>query len=300
MFMSLFKINKLLIITIFMIAINTFGSVQAWTGSGHRHVSMIAWSRMTPEAQEMAYTLLKSGIDAPNTPCDESSFVNLPTPRDVFVGAASWLDCARSTPPEEAHVMHADRTQLCPNTNVPTGCKDKHCASDALNQAIADLNNKNNSVKTRRIALKLIIHLMGDLHQPLHAAEAADPIHNGGTTTVLTDPQSNPIILHQYWDYNVIQNLSNHKAHINSLIVTHASEWGKGSIDDWVRQTVEQVPNAVYREPLRSVMCDPSKMTRPVLLTPEYIAAASDFADLKIAQAGVRLALILNRAASQH
>ncbi len=279
--------KKLITLLTLIVVMSTLNIANAWTGSGHRRVAMLAWARLTPEAQQMATYLLNSGDDAPSLNCKT----------DPFDVAASWLDCVRDKGPVQAAVMHADRTQLCKNITIPTACKSQHCATDALKQAVIDLNDKASSIQKRRIALKIIMHLVGDLHQPLHAAQAADPIHNGGTTTVLTEPNSQPIVFHQYWDYNVIQNLRFHKANLNTLIKAHASEWEKGSIDDWVHETVEEAPDTVYKAPLKEVMCDPNKMKTPVLLTKEYMDAATAFADYKIAQAGVRLALILNKAA---
>jgi hypothetical protein len=298
----LFKLKSMLMMLVLLTAITaSSNSAQAWNRAGHERIAGIAWGRLTPEAQKMVHKLLISGVDSPGTPCDETSFINLPTPKNVFIGSASWLDCARTTPPEEAHVMHADRTQLCPGVNLPSACKSRHCASDALNSALEKFRDPQNSIRTRRIALKMIIHLMGDLHQPLHAAQAADPIHNGGTMKIITSPAAESITMHQFWDSlpsrMVSARASEYRISTPLLPEEDAPQWHFGTVDKWLSETVSQTVEHVNYPPLKVAMCNPSLMQKPILITPAYMKQAKAFADYKVAQAGVRLARIINRVA---
>jgi len=301
----LFKPQKRLMMLILLTAITASSNfAHAWTHTGHERVAEIAWARLTPEAQKMVYKILISGADTPGTPCDEKSFTQLANPKDVFIGSASWADCARNnTQLAEAKVMHADKTQLCPGVNIPTTCKSGRCATEALNSALEQFRNPNNPIRTRRIALKMIIHLMGDLHQPLHAAQAADPIHNGGTMRIITSPTADPITMHQFWDRMPAYSASGRttEARIANIALPEEPvfQWHQGTVDKWVNETVSQTAEHVYYPPLKEAMCNPSLMKDPILVTPAYMKQATAFADFKVAQAGVRLARVINRVADE-
>jgi len=280
--------SNILAVLLFILT-NQFSVAHAWNNVGHRWIADIAWNRMTPKAQNMAFTLLTSGVDSQT--CDARIFANPTNPEDVFVGAATWLDCSRGAdkiPVYESYV-HADRYPLCPAMPPPQS----YPASDELKKAMADLVNPKNTIQLRRESLKVIIHLVGDLHQPLHTATTLD--HLGGGTMVIPGSQEVPTNLHAYWDSNVVAMAKADKATVNNLIKTQAAQMEQGTWNEWEQETIVEANQVAYKALLGSVMCNKPSGT-PITITPQYASEATRLGELKIAQAGIRLALILNLA----
>lgn len=264
-------------------------SAYAWNGVGHSKVASIAWSRLTPAVQKKLMTLLKSGDDVPGSGCTY----------DTIEKGATWLDCIRTKiddPERKISPFHADRRQVCEKVDVPSSCKSKICATEKLKSAIETLNKKEDTAE-RRIALKQVLHLMGDLHQPLHVFQAADPSSNGNNLKVKVGEKGKEVTTHQYWDNEVTADIKNYQATFDKMIKEFGSEMEKGDLDAWLEETVTEGTNMVYAPPLNEPMCDAEKIkAKTWVLTPEYIENSKHFAYYQIAKAGVRLALILNKA----
>ena len=79
--------------------------------------------------------------------------------------------------------------QICPGGN---------CASVQLERQLTILADRSQATKTRNKALKWIVHLVGDIHQPLHAADNADR----GGNSVLVRGAAN---LHAAWDVAIVR-----------------------------------------------------------------------------------------------
>ena len=283
-------IAKTFITTFLLVIVSSLNSAHAWSGSGHRFIAQTAWSLMTPEAQTMANTLINSGIDAPGTTCTENTFVN----------SATWLDCVRGAikvAPWDK-ILHADRYPLCPGI-FPNGER-PHYSSDALKQAISNINDRGAPISTRRVALKIILHLVGDLHQPLHSATTFD--HLGGDTLVLTpqaDQWPNPINLHEYWDVYVARYVRNsNKNAMLAIINSDRRNIEQGSIDSWMAETAQQALNTAYAGLLGMSQICQRPSTTPIVIPQSYDIAARQVGTLKMAQASVRLAYILNQVAA--
>lgn len=264
-----------------------------WTGSGHRWVAGIAWDHMTPEAQETIHNLLISGQDIPE--CEKDIISNTGNKKKAFVGAASWSDCVRGKP--GFGMYHADRYPLCLGLGR-SACKSKHCASDSLLEAIKNLGDPSISQEIRRRAVKTIIHLVGDLHQPLHVV-ATGPID----MMIRKSAISTPSRLHEYWDYDVMVGVKEKQKALFDLIKTQGTAMQQGTWNDWINETVAQGKKMAYGELLggEAGMCTAiqSVGNLPVVLPPEYANKASDLGIIKIAQAGMRLAKIFNQTTSE-
>jgi hypothetical protein len=285
-------VNKLINFIALLLGISCFNTAYAWSGVGHRLIASIAWSQMTPDAQKMAVQLLISGHDSPNTPCENAILDKSKNAENTFVGAASWLDCVRSFKNEfpQFSMYHADRYPLCSGLGI-SKCKTSHCATDSLKQAIEDINSPASTIEKQRIALKIIIHLMGDLHQPLHVV-ATGPIE-----VKIQNSEGNQVIgLHAYWDSNVSQTVRSNKL-LRELIANKSTEMAQGTLDDWMAETENQGREIAYGELLGTQAMCKTISDIPVTLTPNYEEKATNLGTLKIAEAGVRLAVVLNQAA---
>ncbi|WP_454782403.1 S1/P1 nuclease [Legionella sp. WA2022007384] len=160
----------------------------AWNAAGHKVVAQIAYDNLSPKARDMCYKYLRSRTHN--------------TPNSSFVSASTWMDDIRWRGVYWYDVMHyidipfsSDGTRLPPieSTN----------AIKTIKQASAVLSSKKTNPSDKKLALRMLIHIAGDIHQPLHAVTQVSAQHPmgdlGGNLFLLG---KNPVgsNLHQYWD----------------------------------------------------------------------------------------------------
>lgn len=169
----------------------------AWGPGGHMMTAKIAFDRLNPRAKAQVKTLLAIPIDPAAVSAQSTDFVN----------AAHWADDLRSVPAfkflEPLHYIDkpfsTDGTRLpaIPAPNIITALRD--------NVKILRTSRDKNA---RARALRLIIHFVGDIHQPLHCADRVSSAlpggdHGGNLVIIkIADAQGNlrSINLHSYWD----------------------------------------------------------------------------------------------------
>lgn len=210
-----------LTVSMFCLSLVAFG----WGQKGHDTVAFIAENHLT-DATKAALDSLLDGKSP--------------------VYWANWLDNASHTP-EYAYTktwhyknVDADKTYWT---------QPEQAGGDivmALRQNIAVLADSTKSKDEQELALKIVIHLMGDLHQPMHMGHATD---RGGNSVKLRyfGRDAN---LHSIWDSNLVE--SAHK--------WGYTEWQQqidrqpeeievvtigGNIDDWAQKTVA-ISSQVY------------------------------------------------------
>jgi hypothetical protein len=134
----------------------------AWDDGGHMLVARIAYSQMSANAKQQADALLK---DLP----DERKSTPSAQPRAYdFVSAACWMDDVRG-------VSKYDRLKPWHYINVPCGGDPRKTkmpgALSALEYSLRVLQSIRYSEKSKAIALAVVLHLVGDIHQPLHCID---------------------------------------------------------------------------------------------------------------------------------
>lgn len=160
----------------------------AWNAAGHKVVAQIAYDNLSPKAKDMCYKYLRSRTHN--------------TPNSSFVSASTWMDEIRFREVYWYDVMHyIDIPFSSDGTHVPP--IEKTNAIKTIKQATAVLSSKKTKVADKRLALRMLIHITGDIHQPLHATTRVSAQHPkgdlGGNLFLLG---KNPVgsNLHQYWD----------------------------------------------------------------------------------------------------
>jgi hypothetical protein len=167
-----------------LIAFNNY----AWNALGHQLVAQIAYDNLTPKAKQM---------------CDEyNNALNAFSPSPNFVVAATWLDQIRVNDIHWFDTLHyidipfsTTHSTLPPvqEVNALTGIK----------QATAVLLSNKSSLADKGLSLRILSHLIGDIHQPLHTVtKVSRRFPKGDFGGNLFFLAKNPIghNLHQYWD----------------------------------------------------------------------------------------------------
>jgi hypothetical protein len=174
----------------------------AWGQLGHRLVASLAAARLTPQARVQVAGLLAGE--------------RLPT----LAGVSGWADDLRTTDPQRFKATSAwhyidSRDRSC-RFVLPRDCPDGNCVVAAIESQRKVLADASQPVPARRDALKFLVHLVADVHQPLHASNHDDSGGNGFDIQLRTDirPESsargnyaNGVMktnLHAVWDFYVL------------------------------------------------------------------------------------------------
>ena len=173
------KANCALLVAAFLTSSPTTAS--AWGPEGHEVIALIALQQLTPAA--------KRGVDALLALEPEASLASI----------ATWADRTRDKATAAWHYVNLPRDAAC--TYSPArDCPDGNCVVGALEAQVQRLRTAA-SPADRLEALKWVVHLVGDLHQPLHVGFADD---KGGNTYQL-QAFGRGTNLHQLWDSGLIR-----------------------------------------------------------------------------------------------
>lgn len=135
-----------------------------------------------------------------------------------------------------------------------------------------------------------LLHLVGDVHQPLHAttrvSSGAPKGDNGGNNVKLNDPSKE---LHAFWDglpgdsndLNAVINYAKALPPADPVLAA------KTDASDWISESFDLAQNSVYKNPI-------GPGPGPFTLTDEYKTQAHKIADARVALAGERLANLIN------
>ena len=184
--------------------------VYAWNSTGHRVIGAIAWEYLTPIAREKIIEILKSApadsdlIDEYNT---ESKY-----PKKYFVmNAGYWPDIIRDrNKPERNQKYHRGNwhyigTYWKQTQNGPVdaeGQTDDENIVERISTFQKTLSDPTVSDEEKAIQIAWILHLIGDIHMPLHntsrvTEETPDGDRGGNSFRLGNDWPRN---LHAYWD----------------------------------------------------------------------------------------------------
>lgn len=241
------------------------GSLSAfgWGQKGHDVTAYIAENHLTPATYKAVSDLL-----------DGKSIVYW----------ANWLDNA-SHSPEYAYSKTWHYKNI--DADVEYDKAPLHKDGDivrAINQQVAVLQNPDASREDRQLALKMVVHLMGDIHQPMHMGHASDL--GGNRWNVKYFGRDNN--LHSIWDSSIPE--SAHKWTYtewqNQIDRASADEEAliifNGNPETWGNETFE-ICKQVYGQTPQNTN-----------VSYDYIAFWTPTIEAQLLKGGLRLADVLN------
>ena len=152
-----------------------------------------------------------------------------------------------------------------------------------INEMVDVLKNKNSTLEQKKLALRMVVHLVGDLHQPMHTARKDDL---GGNKVLLTwfGEKTN---LHRVWDSDLIdfQGLSftEYTKAINHTTKQQVLNLQSTTLKDWVFESYG-VCNKIYATGIKT----------DDKLSFNYNFDWIETANQQLLKGGVRLAGVLN------
>jgi len=252
----------------------------AWGREGHRLTALVAEQYLTPEAKAQIEQLLRADSRSHETLAD----------------IAPWADTYRTEYPETAGWHYVDipkaaekfdRLRDCPVSKADPKSPWRDCVTDRILYFEGRLGDTSLSLEQRAIALKFLVHLIGDIHQPFHAL-GDDRGGNGIAVSFLGSSLCDTYNcnLHGVWDDSIIeeQKLSEQKYTDRLLQEIKDNHWERmdgGEPTTWANISHHYAVDAW--------------VPNGTLLTHEYVAEESKIVDAQLALAGLRLARVLNR-----
>lgn len=295
---------------------------RAWGCEGHQAIALLAEKHLTPHALAMAKKILADG------PIDPSlSRYCKPVAVDAMADASTWPDDIRTLRPDTPPWHYIDIPRGTTVRDVEKFCDPKQgCVTRAIREELAVLRSANADPQKRADALRFVIHFVGDLHQPLHAITNNDeggncvPVAFFDMPPQLRNPQTESYApnLHGVWDTSILERATTEKtvdqvaAELDESFRGKIARWQKGSadIDAWAWESYQLAVKDVYGKlPVRipvespqpvSSCTDDNHVSARMLKLDEHLAdpyqnMAVPIIRARLAQAGARLALLLNQ-----
>jgi hypothetical protein len=241
-----------------------------WGAHGHRIATRVAEARLSPAARAAVRELLHEG-DTLLTVCTWADHEG----HDAVPGSASWhyvnvpLDAPR----------YSDRY-----------CRGGNCVVVKIHQYRKVLADRRAPKAERARALLFLVHLVEDVHQPLHVGDNRD--RGGNDTQVQFLGRGDN--MHRLWDSTILDDFGRDEREwvrqIEPLLTSvNVAAWTEGGVESWADESLQAAKKA-YRDPR-----DPGRLiARGAGLGRDYAEAALPVIRLRLAQAGVRLAHELN------
>ena len=233
---------------------------RLWGKNGHRIVGDVAAEYLNPKARKAVDRLLG------------------PTSMAI---ASTWMDDIKSDPAyDHTHDWHwvtiPDGMTYAETEKNPNGD-----LIQTLRRLIKELKSGKLSPEEEKKNLKMLIHLVGDIHQPLHVGTGKD---RGGNDTEVQwfSEETN---LHRVWDSDMIDytklSYTEFSTAINHPTKKQLRKWQNSNVLDWARESME-LREQVYALP------DDGRIGY------RYQYKNRDLLDRQLLKAGVRLAGVLN------
>ena len=168
-----------------------------------------AYRDLTPKFQAKATSVLKAHPEYESwAKSFESGPGNMELAAYVFLRASAWPDQIRRHGSQYDHPhWHYINYPLKPSEFFfEPGASPEDDILYGISQCEKTLSDKRASPELRAAALSWLIHLIGDLHQPLHCATLINetaypaPVGDKGGNDFYVKPAAEAIRLHSFWD----------------------------------------------------------------------------------------------------
>jgi hypothetical protein len=293
---------------------------SAWWDGGHMQVAYVAYSALTPRAKATVDRLIKLNPDylswVAGVPEDKAA-------QTAFLRASTWADDIKA--PDHGYIDDGDAPEASEDRqNIGYDDKRMHkfwhykdiafstdgtplvveAPVDAVSQIKTFLSTIQNSSPTsdniKSYDLVWLLHLVGDVHQPLHATtrvSAELPSGDRGGNLVQVRPATGETVsLHAYWDRMFGGYVTARGAIADATardgLAQLAVDPSLAAILDpevWIHESLEAAKTVAYAEPVLS-------STGVIELSRAYETNARVTARDRAALAGRRLAGVINQA----
>jgi S1/P1 Nuclease len=240
----------------------------AWGPEGHEVIARIAADNLSPAAHLRISQLV--GGDAPV----------------LMVLDSNWADEIRADRPDTVPWHFVNIEIGTKGYDLRQDCGRDNCVVAQIDRDMSVLRDVKASQPAKLDALRFLIHFIGDLHQPLHAADRHD---KGGNSLIVFQVRRRSN-LHRVWDEDVVEALGPDPMSVAADIEAGLSPQEKarimtGTPVDWANESFQVAAREVYAK---------LPSAGPVRLPRDYTSRERAIVRLQLARAGFRLAMALN------
>jgi hypothetical protein len=274
----------------------------SWGDEGHEIIALIAEHYLKPQVRSRVQAILDTdptglthgtGMAAEATWADKFRDSDRDTTQNRYLQTRAWhyVNIELTEPRiDVACYRHPTLTKGTPASEGPA----QDCIIDKIDQFRAELRSAATASAERRLALQFLLHLVGDIHQPLHAADHYD---HGGNDLRVASRGGRPGNLHHEWDTVFVERLGTDAAEVADKLIHEISpedrhRWSSGTAADWARQSFALARIHAYGK-LPRISADPVTGGARELGA-SYEADAEKTAAMQLQRAGLRLARLLN------
>lgn len=239
-------------------------SANAWGPIGHRVTGALAQPLLSPKAAKAVKAIIGT---------------------ETLAEASTWPDEMRSDPSvfwrRTASPWHYV-TVPEGKTYTEVGAPPQGDAYTALQDFAKTLRDPAASREDKQLALRFTVHLIGDLHQPLHVGNGTDRGGNDVKVTFMGEDTN----LHSVWDGKLIEHRQLSYTELTAFLVRRITpelrrEWATPDPLVWIGESAALCATIYPPEGLTALSWDYAYRSDPIV-------------DLRLQQAGVRIAAYLN------
>ena len=234
-----------------------------WGDKGHRVVAILADTHLTEHARQEVMKLLPAGT--------------------TLADAAVWPDKEGRRITDLDLLHHVSIPDHASGYDQERDCKPRNCMVEALKWFTSVVADTQAPINLRLIALRYVAHLVGDMHQPLHAGRRED--RNGTDIIVTYGTQTNN--LHLFWDINIVEMEEGTAEQMAKRLqagttMEQRTQWQSGDPKTWTDESFHLSRSYAYT------------LGESMELSDDYVATALRIVRQRLVQAGVRLGWLLN------
>lgn len=251
---------------------NSYG----WGGEGHQIVALIAENHLAPATKAKIVSIIGKDQDMA-----DAEFAN-------------WADRIRRERSETGGYHFVDIPADAKNYDPARDGNDGTNVIDALAKYVDVLRDESKPKADREEALRWVVHLAGDLQQPLHCAERNKDRGGNSVPVFLLDQKGKAGNLHSVWDSGILRTMIEKRPiaeYADSLdrkiTPKQIGAWQAGNPIAWANESHDLAVKYVYA----GVAADGP----PVRLDETYVARARPVIEQQLERGGIRLAMILDR-----
>jgi hypothetical protein len=226
----------------------------------------------------------------------------------LFTMAARWPDDVRDDPTFHHFNWHFINMPYKPAAE-PAGIRTREPEANNILRAYQQnrevLRSKTSTPADRAMALAWIMHLVGDVHQPLHIAtlfsrQFPKGDRGGNLFFIRVEPGTSVISLHQFWDDLILGSQNFQTVKNRGTELRSRPEFAKGklkelvepSFDKWAAESFQLAQDAAYRN--GKLRGSAHRNDAPVLPA-DSPKTVQPLAERRLVLAGYRIAQVLDR-----
>jgi len=279
----------------------------AWNAAGHRISAMIAWEHMDAPTRNAVAAILEQHPDfehwqlrANGADPDLTAFLEASTwPDDIRRDKRFYTAGSEEPTSTQPGFPDMERRLSWHFVDRPVGWYDRLLPSPGvIDRQLVTLarivGDRKEKPSARAYALPWLIHLVGDAHQPLHAASRYGPdgrSDQGGNRVTINNPfqpHASSTSLHRYWDdLPGPPWLNGSRLHSTAIALTsrYATPAATGTPEQWIDESWQIASEHAY----------PPEIDAVPTITADFHNQSLTIANRRVTEAGYRLAALLQQ-----